>query len=334
MTNPTQMPSRTTARMTGPSHQPPGGAPSAPSAPHAPGALPPRPGVGLKPQHYAEILATRPDIGFFEVHAENYMGAGGPPHRYLAAIAEAYPLSLHGVGLSIGADRPLDRDHLNRLAALIRRYRPASFSEHLAWSTHDSGFLNDLLPLPYTDATLARVAAHVDEVQDRLGCRMLLENPTSYLRFVESTWDEVAFLAEVARRTGCGLLLDVNNVHLSAVNLGFDARAYLGRFPMEAVGEIHLAGFAPETDEAGRPLLIDTHDRPVDAKVWALYAYALERAGARPTLIEWDEGVPDWSVLMAEAARAGRLLAARAGADAGKAGGKSGERGTRDAALC
>ena len=274
-----------------------------------PQPIPARAGVGLKAQHYAEILGTQPDVGFFEVHAENYMGAGGPPHRYLTAIRERYPVSLHGVGLSIGADRPLDRDHLARLKALIARYQPGLFSEHLAWSTHDSGFLNDLLPVPYTDEALARVAAHVDQVQDTLGQRMLLENPTTYLAFAESTWDEVDFIAEIARRTGCHLLLDVNNVHISATNQGYDASGYLARFPLAHVREVHLAGFTPQLDEAGRPLLIDTHDRPVDAGVWALYGEVIRRTGPLPTLIEWDADVPEWRDLHAEAQRAEAMMA-------------------------
>jgi uncharacterized protein len=279
------------------------------SFPPQPQTLPLRAGVGLKAQHYAEIIASRPDIGFFEVHAENYMGAGGPPHRYLTAIREAYPLSLHGVGLSIGADRPLDRDHLARLKALIARYQPGMFSEHLAWSTHDTGFLNDLLPVPYTNETLTRVAAHVSQVQDTLGTRMLLENPTTYLAFAESTWDEAEFIAEIARRTGCHLLLDVNNVHISATNQGYDAQGYIARFPLSEVREVHLAGFTPQLDEAGRLLLIDTHDRLVDADVWDLYAQVIQRTGPLPTLIEWDADVPSWTDLHAEAQRAEHLMA-------------------------
>ena len=272
--------------------------------------LPARAGVGLKAQHYAEIMAQRPDIGFFEVHAENYMGAGGPPHRYLTAIRDAYPLSLHGVGLSIGADRPLDRDHLARLKALIARYQPGLFSEHLAWSTHDAGFLNDQLPVPYTGETLTRVTEHVDQVQEALGCTMLLENPTTYLAFAESTWDEADFIAEIARRTGCHLLLDVNNVHISAANQLCDPYDYIARFPLAEVREVHLAGFTPQLDDAGRPLLIDSHDRPVDADVWDLYADVIRRTGPLPTLIEWDADVPAWNDLWAEAQRAESLMAA------------------------
>ena len=244
------------------------------------------------------------------------MGAGGPPHRYLSAIRDRYPLSLHGVGLSIGADRPLDRDHLERLKALNARYRPGMFSEHLAWSTHETVFFNDLLPLPYTPAAVRRVADHVDEVQETVGRRMLLENPSTYLVFVESTMSEIDFLAEVARRTGCGLLLDVNNVQVSAVNQKTDAIAYLDAFPVEHVGEIHLAGYAPEDDGKGEPLLIDAHDRPIDPVVWGLYEHAIARTGPVPTLIEWDNDVPEWPVLFAEARRADAVLAAAVAAEA------------------
>ena len=271
--------------------------------------IPPRVGVGLKPEHYKAILASEPDVGWFEVHAENYMGAGGPPHRYLGAIRERYPLSLHGVGLSIGAARPLDRDHLERLRHLVDRYQPGLFSEHLAWSSHDTVFYNDLLPLPYDEGSLGRVADHIDEVQETVGRRMLLENPSAYVAFRESTMGEVDFLAEVARRTGCGLLLDVNNVHVSATNQQYDPVAYIDRFPVELVGEIHLAGYAPERDDHGDPLLIDAHDRPVDPAVLALYEHTVARTGAVPTLIEWDNDVPEWPVLFAEAKRADVVLA-------------------------
>jgi uncharacterized protein (UPF0276 family) len=270
--------------------------------------FPIRAGVGLKAQHYAEIISTVPDIGFFEVHAENYMGAGGPPHRYLHAIRENYALSLHGVGLSIGADRPLDKDHLARLKSLNARYQPGLFSEHLAWSSHDAGFLNDLLPVPYTDETLQRVCEHIDEVQSVIGRQMLLENPSTYLAFAESTYAETDFIAEVAKRTGCGLLLDVNNVHVASTNQHYDATAYLDAFPLQHVQEIHLAGYTREADEAGRPLLIDTHNRPVDQQVWSLYAYVTAKRGPIATLIEWDDDIPTWAELSAEAARAEAIM--------------------------
>jgi len=272
--------------------------------------LPARPGLGLKPAHYAQILAERPDLGFFEVHAENYMGAGGPPHAYLSAIAEHYPLSLHGVGLSIGGSAPLDRAHLARLAALVERYRPHAFSEHLAWSTHDGEYLNDLLPLPYTKATLASVIAHVDQVQQALGRQILLENPSTYVVFATSEIDEIDFLAAIADATGCGLLLDVNNVMVSAVNQGRDPFAYIDSFPVERVGEIHLAGYDETQDAAGARLLIDAHGSRVKPDVLALFAHTLGRTGHRPVLIEWDNDVPAFPVLLDEAHRIEALMAA------------------------
>ena len=273
--------------------------------------VPARGGVGLKAEHYRTIVETLPDVGFFEVHAENYMGAGGPPHRYLSAIREQYPLSLHGVGLSIGADRPLDNDHLRRLNELIQRYRPGLFSEHLAWSSHDTGFLNDLLPVPYTTETLTRVVEHIDQVQSALGQQMLLENPSTYLAFVESTYSEIDFIAEVVRRAGCGLLLDVNNVYVASTNQEWNPIAYIDAYPLAHVHEIHLAGHTREADDKGRPLLIDTHNRPIDEIVWNLYAHAVARIGPVPTLIEWDADVPAWPTLKAEADRAEAIMLAR-----------------------
>jgi uncharacterized protein (UPF0276 family) len=272
--------------------------------------IPPRGGVGLKAEHYRTILEALPDIGFFEVHAENYMGAGGPPHRYLSTIRERYKLSLHGVGLSIGADRPLDKDHLKCLNRLILRYRPGLFSEHLAWSSHDTGFLNDLLPVPYTAETLARVVEHIDQIQNALGRQMLLENPSTYLAFAESTYSEIDFIAEVVRRTGCSLLLDVNNVYVASTNQRWDPVAYIDAYPLAHVQEIHLAGHSREADDKGRPLLIDTHNRPVDEIVWDLYAHAVELIGPIPTLIEWDADVPDWPTLKQEAERAEAIMLA------------------------
>jgi len=274
-------------------------------------ALPARAGVGLKPQHYAEIIETSPRIGFFEVHAENYMGAGGPPHRHLERIRARYPLSVHGVGLSIGGDLPLDQVHMARLKRLVDRYAPASFSEHLAWSSHDAVFLNDLLPVPYERQTLNRVCDHIDEVHDVLGRRMLLENPSTYVEFVQNDMSEVEFLSEVVRRTGCGLLLDVNNVFISATNHACDPIAYLDAFPAEHVGEIHLAGFAEETDADGNRLLIDAHGTVVAEIVWTLFEHALGRTGPVATLIEWDNDVPAFPVLMEEARKADRALAKR-----------------------
>jgi uncharacterized protein len=267
-------------------------------------------GVGLRAQHYRAILECMPDIGFFEVHAENYMGAGGPPHRYLTTIRERYPLSLHGVGLSIGADRPLDGTHLERLRTLIRRYEPVLFSEHLAWSTHGATFLNDLLPLPYCEESLARVTEHIDCVQETLGRPLLLENPSTYVAFEESTYSEVDFIGEVVRRTGCALLLDVNNVYVACTNQDWDPMRYIDEFPLAHVREIHLAGYAPDADEAGRRLLIDSHDRLVAEQVWTLYAHALQKLGPMPTLIEWDAQLPAWSELYAQAHRANEIALA------------------------
>lgn len=270
--------------------------------------LPPAPGVGYKPQHFTAIMADASPVEWLEIHAENYMGAGGRPLAQLRALAERFPISVHGVGLSIGGEGRLDPDHLARLAHLCGWLNPASFSEHLAWSTHDSHFLNDLLPLPYTNATLTRVADHIDELQQAIGRTMLLENPSSYLAFAESTWSETDFLDEVARRTGCGLLLDVNNVFVSATNLGLDARAYIDAFALERVGEIHLGGHDDDADDHGAPLLIDSHGREVADPVWALLDHTLARSGPKPILIEWDANIPDWPVLAAEAARAGAAL--------------------------
>ena len=271
--------------------------------------LPTAPGVGYKPQHFRDITTDARPVQWLEIHAENYMGDGGRPLAQLRHLAEDFAISVHGVGLSIGGEGPLDPDHLARLRHLCGWLSPASFSEHLAWSTHDGHFLNDLLPLPYTAATLRRVADHIDQVQDTIGRRMLLENPSSYLAFDESTFAETDFLDELARRTGCGLLLDVNNVFVSATNLGMDPRAYIDAFPLSRVGEIHLGGHDEDEDDRGAPLLIDSHGREVADPVWGLLDYTLARSGPRPVLIEWDANVPDWPVLAQEARRAERALA-------------------------
>lgn len=274
----------------------------------APG-LPRRAGLGLKHEHFVEVLETSPAIGFFEVHAENYMVAGGPFHHYLGLIREQYPLSLHGVGLSIGGEGRLDTEHLARLATLIERYQPHSFSEHLAWSSHGPVFLNDLLPLAYDSATLQRVCEHIDQVQSTLKRPMLLENPSTYLQFQRSTLDETDFISEITRRTGCGLLLDVNNVYVSCTNHQRDPESYLDGLPLHAVGEIHLAGFAEDTDNLGDRLLIDDHGAPIDNAVWQLYEKVLAQVGPMPTLIERDNHLPAFSVLLAEAQQADRQLA-------------------------
>lgn len=270
--------------------------------------LPSTPGVGYKPQHFADITTDPGTVGWIEIHAENYMGDGGRPLAQLRHLRETFPISAHGVGLSIGGEGRLDPEHLARLKHLNDWLQPASFSEHLAWSTHGAEFLNDLLPLPYTTATLNRVADHIDELQSTIGRKMLLENPSSYLAFAESTMSETDFLREIAKRTGCGLLLDVNNVFVSATNLDTDPIAYIDDFPLDHVGEVHLGGHDEDEDDHGAPLLIDSHGREVADPVWTLYDYTLQKSGARPTLIEWDNNVPDWQTLEAEAQRADTIL--------------------------
>ncbi|KQZ55500.1 hypothetical protein ASD63_26580 [Ensifer sp. Root558] len=265
-------------------------------------------GTSFKHQHLQAILADDACGGFFEIHAENYMGAGGPPHAALARIRQDFPVSLHGVCMSIGGPQPLDRAHLGRFKALVDRYEPALVSEHLAWSTHETTFYNDLLPLPYTEATVARVSDHIDEVQDAIGRRLLLENPSTYVTFQDSTMSETVFIRELVKRTGCGLLLDINNVFVSATNQGYSALAYLDDFPLEHVGEIHLAGHAEQQDDEGDLLLIDSHDGPVADAVWKLYDIVIARVGAIPTLIEWDSAIPDWPVLKREATAAQTIL--------------------------
>lgn len=274
-------------------------------------SIPARAGVGLKAEHYTAIEAggfEADGAAWFEVHAENYMGDGGPPHKHLRSIRERFPISVHGVGLSIGSEKGLDPEHLARLKAVVDRYEPGLFSEHLAWSTHETGFLNDLLPVPYTEETVARVSAHVAQVQDAVGRQMLLENPSTYVRFETSTISELDFLREVSDRSGCRLLLDVNNVFVSATNHQYSPEEYIDAFPLDRVGEIHLGGHAEDTDDLGDALLIDAHDREVADPVWSLYERVLSRIGPRPTLIEWDNDVPDWPELNAEAVRANRLL--------------------------
>jgi uncharacterized protein len=270
--------------------------------------LPPRAGAGLKTGHIDAILSDDYRIGFLEVHAENYMGDGGPAHRALSAVRAEFPLSVHGVGLSIGSRTGLDPAHLDRLARVVERYQPGMVSEHLAWSSHEAGYYNDLLPLPYNQATLDLVAGHISQVQDRLKRPILLENPSTYVAFDQSTMSETDFIREVARKSGCGLLLDINNVFVSATNHGWKPIQYLRDFPLELVGEIHLAGHAEDTDDEGDLLLIDTHDRPVADPVWKLYEIVISQAGPLPTLIEWDNDVPEWPVLRREAMTAEAIL--------------------------
>ena len=265
-------------------------------------------GTSFKHQHLAEIRAEGNGRGFFEVHAENYMGAGGPPHRALETLRRDFPISLHGVCMSIGGERPLDKAHLARFQHLVERYEPALVSEHLAWSTHETTYFNDLLPLPYTEATLRRVCDHIDQVQETIRRPMLLENPSTYVAFSESTMSETDFIRSVARRTGCALLLDVNNVFVSATNHGFSALDYLSDFPLAKVGEIHLAGHAEQSDDEGELLLIDSHNGPVADAVWKLFEIVVSRCGPVPTLVEWDSSIPDWPILKAEAAAAQAIL--------------------------
>ncbi|MCX7559171.1 DUF692 domain-containing protein [Sulfitobacter sp. F26204] len=270
--------------------------------------LPHAAGVGYKPQHFKDLQSDPGPVEWIEVHAENYMGDGGRPLAQLAALSEQFAISVHGVGLSIGGEAPLDRAHLKRLKRLCDWINPASFSEHLAWSTHGTAFLNDLLPLPYTTATLDCVVDHINQVQDLLGRQMLLENPSSYLAFTESTFSETDFLKEVTHRTSCGLLLDVNNVFISSTNLGLSAQNYIDAFPTDKVGEIHVGGHDEDQDDHGAPLLIDSHGKPVVDPVWALLDYTLAQTGTAPILVEWDNDVPEWPVLRDEAGRAALAL--------------------------
>lgn len=265
-------------------------------------------GTSFKPEHLPAILEAGPQAGFFEVHAENYMGAGGPPHRALETIRRDHPLSLHGVSMSIGGPQPLDKTHLARFRSLVARYQPALVSEHLAWSTHETSFFNDLLPLPYTEATLACVCDHIDQVQEAIRRPLLLENPSTYLTFRESAMSETDFIRGIVARTGCGLLLDINNVFVSATNHDFSALDYLAGFPLAHVEEIHLAGHAEQADDDGNLLLIDSHDGPVADAVWKLFEIIVARRGPVPTLIEWDSSIPAWPILRAEAAAAQAIL--------------------------
>ncbi|TAK75568.1 MAG: DUF692 domain-containing protein [Aquabacterium sp.] len=269
-------------------------------------------GIGLRSPHAAQLLERRPPLAFLETHSENHFGRGGRGWEQLLRIRACWPLSLHGVGLSIGSADPLDRAHLDELAALVEALDPILVSEHLCWSSVGGIHANDLLPLPYTEEALDHVVARVQQVQDRLGRRLLLENVSSYVEFAHSTIPEPEFLSAVARRSGCGLLLDVNNVHVSARNHGFDPLGYLQGVPADAVAEYHLAGHVARRieldDGSSAELLIDTHSRPVDEAVWALYACALALIGPRPTLIEWDADLPPLDTLLAEAAHAQALL--------------------------
>jgi len=264
-------------------------------------------GLGLKPQHYDAALACSTAGLWFEVHPENYMVAGGPRLAWLEAIRGKHPISLHGVALSLAADAEPDATHLKRLAELARRVEPALISEHLAWSTWRGAYHPDLLPFPRTNEALARIADNVSRAQDALQRRIAVENPSHYLKLDGHEWNETEFLQELARRTGCGLLLDVNNVYVSACNMGYSAEDYIDAFPGKAVMEIHLAGHAPDPN-LGKALLVDSHDAPVAPEVWALYERLIRRIGARPTLIERDDKLPAFDVLLAERDRAAAVL--------------------------
>jgi uncharacterized protein len=274
------------------------------STPSKPGLV----GTSFKHEHLAAILEDELEDVFFEVHAENYMGAGCPPHRALAAIRDVHSISLHGVCMSIGGQDALDVNHLARFLDLVDRYEPALVSEHLAWSSHGGKFFNDLLPLPYTKATLDKVCEHIDQVQETIKRPILIENTATYIAFESSIMSEPDFIRAVAKRTGCGLLLDVNNVFVSAVNHGYSARAYLAEFPLEYVGEIHLAGHSEQHDDENAPLLIDSHDRAIADPVWELYRHVVARRGPIPTLIEWDSNLPAWPELRAQAETARQIV--------------------------
>lgn len=271
--------------------------------------IPASAGIGLRSAHHRAVIETCPPVGWFEVHSENYLGQGGAPLFYLEQVRAAYPVSLHGVGLSLGGTDPLDYALLTRLKALVVRVQPALVSEHLSWSRCGGVYFNDLLPLPYTEEALQHLTARIREVQDFLDRRILLENPSSYLEYAHSTVPEQEFLAEAARQSGCGILLDVNNLYVSCCNHAWDPVDYLDAIPGGQVGEIHLAGHTVNHFDGGE-MLIDTHDRPVCETVWRLYAYALQRWGPRPTLLEWDRDLPPLQALLHEARKADRLLEA------------------------
>lgn len=268
--------------------------------------IPAQAGIGLRSQHHREALQDKPAVAWFEVHSENFFGAGGPNLHYLDAIRKDYPVSLHGVGLSLGSTDPLDMEHLSRLKALIARCEPGLVSEHLAWSSVAGRYMNDLLPLPYSEEALQHICARIGQIQDYLGRRILIENLSSYVRFNHSTIPEWEFLASAARLTGCAILLDVNNIYVSAVNHDFDPYHYIQAIPSAAIEEVHLAGFEDNGD-----YLLDTHGAPISEAVWQLYRHALRCHGNKPTLIEWDTDIPALPVLLQEAMRAQSIMEAR-----------------------
>ena len=267
-----------------------------------------RAGVGLRLPHLAAVLRDRPDAAWFEIHPENFLAN---PHaaELLQEISLHYPISVHSVGISAGSASGLDRAHLGRVASLISSLDPVLVSGHLAWSTHDGEYLNDLLPLPYHAQSLDVICHHIAQIQDALGRVFHLENPSNYLGFSESTMTEPAFLAEIVRRTGCRLLCDVSNIHVSAHNMGYDPMRYIDELPGEAIGEMHLGGFEAEAEAGGTTVIIDTHARPIAEPAWELYAHAVSRFGMRPTLIEWDSALPSIDRIIAEAAKADAVAA-------------------------
>ena len=277
-------------------------------APRTTAALPAQAGIGLRAPHHHEVLAAQPPVAWFEVHSENFFARGGPQLELLENVRARYPLSLHGVGLSLGSAEPLDLQHVEQLRRLIARFEPAAVSEHLCWGRIGGRHANDLLPLPYTEEALQLMIARLRELQQRLGRQVLIENLSSYLEFKHSTLREWQFLAALAHESGCGILLDVNNIYVNARNHGFDAYDYLAGIEVGSVGEIHLAGHSVNLI-GERPLLIDTHSTPVCDEVWALYAAAIRRFGRVPTLIEWDSDIPPLAVLLAHAERADVIAA-------------------------
>jgi uncharacterized protein (UPF0276 family) len=273
-------------------------------------------GIGFKPVHAAAIAqGSTPAPAFFEIHAENYLGDGGPPHRVLTALRRDHALSIHAVGLSLGSAAGLDEGHVQRLQALVDRYEPALVSDHLSWSRAGRVYAHDLLPLPYTDEAFAIVAAHIEICQARLKRPLLIENPSAYLRLKGSTQSEAAFMNALCRKTGCRLLLDINNLYVSATNLGDAPASALDAIEAAYVEEIHLAGHARE-EHPGGALLIDDHGSAVGSDVWALYARFIARHGPRPTLIEWDTDIPAYETLAAEAEKARRIMTEGAARDA------------------
>ena len=269
--------------------------------------LPARAGVGFKAEHAKDIFGTAPSVGWFEIHPENYMVAGGPRLAMLEELCGQYPVSMHGVGLSLGGGEALNARHLDDLKRLVDRFNPAMVSEHIAWSSHEGLYMADLLPTPMTKTSLDQLVEAIETVQDHIGRPILIENPTSYMALPQNSIPELDFITEAARRSGCGLLIDVNNVFISAHNLGFDAREFMDAVPADLVGEIHLAGHERDANPDD-DVLIDTHSRPVSDPVWALFARFIDRIGPHPTLIEWDNDVPEWSVLKAEAMLADQYL--------------------------